>query len=188
MTHKTLPHHEVRRPRYNPNKSHDLRTGKQPSRFFVPAPVGQLCVDQGVLNVLMAEPVLDEHDVRPRIQQMRGDRVLQYVEVALSLGEPGPLPVLLHQLVEGLAADGGPLSGGEEDGRLVLAGAQIPPEVLGHFRAEGVLAGDQALQAIYADLQALEVHVVPAQEPHLRGPQAVGVREPEEGLVTLVLD
>ena len=60
---------------------HHVRAREHPAGLLVAPPARQLDVDHRVLDRGVAHPVLHEAQVRPRVQEVGGDRVLEHVEV-----------------------------------------------------------------------------------------------------------
>jgi len=99
----------------------DVGRRKELAGLLVAGSRGELRVDEGVLDVLVAEPILDKHDVRARVQEVRGDGVLEGVEVPFVGRYVSALAVLLHDVVEGPPGYRKTPPGQEQDRRAIVS-------------------------------------------------------------------
>src|ERR1035438_6158985 len=114
---------------------------------------------------------------------MRGDRVLEHVEVSLFRRQLGLLSVALYNLVQGDAGDRGAAIAGEHVGRLEAAGPQPGLDSLQLVRLHEMLAAEGSFQPVNPELQAPEVQVRGLEQSDLGRPQAVPVRGEQNGVV-----
>jgi hypothetical protein len=93
----------------------------------------------------MADPVLDKAEVRPRVEEVRGDRVLQHGEVPLRGRDAGRLAIVFHEGVELPAGDrGAPLREKEARG-LALPLAEVGLEGGDLVRTQGQMPDSERL-------------------------------------------
>src|SRR3990172_8482123 len=140
-------------------------------------------------DVRVAEHGLDYPEIRPPLQQVRGERMAHYVGLCPAPVYAGYKGVLLHYLPEVLAGHPG-APDRQEQGRIVPA-LQEPRPCLVHVPLEpvhGSLAqGDHPLLRALAkgrQIAALEAEIVHLQAYKLRDTQASCVQCFQHGLVT----
>src|SRR5437016_9721896 len=80
--------------------SHHPMTGKDSSRLGIQRCRSEPCIDRGVLDIGMSQPIFHERQISASVEEMRCDRMLQAMELAFLLRNPRSLSVLLHQLPE----------------------------------------------------------------------------------------
>jgi hypothetical protein len=86
----------------------------------------------------MADPILHEAEIRPGIQEVRGDRMFEHVEMPLRGREAGRLTVVFHQRIELPAGNRRAALGEKEAWRGMLALAEVGLERGDLIRAEGI--------------------------------------------------
>ncbi len=142
-------------------------------------------VDDGVLNVGMAEPVLHEAQIVPGLKQVSRNRMLQHVKVSLLDGQPRRVAILLHERVETLATDGQVEPRRKQQGRRILATAEIAFEHSRFVGLDGLHARVAALQPVAMNAKSLEINIGRVEHPDFAGSQAVPVGDEEQGIVPL---
>ena len=158
--------------------------GGLPPQLFEPRRVGGGVAD-GVLDVAMAEVVLDQPGVRALVGQGVAAGVAQHVRIG-GQGQPGPFAVLADRQPRGLAAQR-PASLADEKGvrRRVHRLPLRQPRLDGahFFRAQRVGRGQPFLQAADVQHPILHVHLGQLQAARLRHPQAVAERQQQQAAV-----
>jgi hypothetical protein len=96
------------------NISHHPVIRKELPGLVITPGVGQLGVLGGVLDILMPHPVLHEFQLPPRVQEVRGDRVLEAVELALLRRQACLLAIGLHGAPQRAPVDGHAAVGDEQ--------------------------------------------------------------------------
>jgi hypothetical protein len=80
-------------------------TRKHLTGLFIAPPVGELRIDDRILDRGMAHPILDKAQVRPRVQEMGRNRVLEHVKMPLGGWNVRKLAIVFHQRIELPAGD-----------------------------------------------------------------------------------
>ena len=128
---------------------------------------------------------MDNAQVRPGIQEVGGNRVLEGVKMPRARGHVGALAVVLHQFVQSPATDGGMVAREEERRGVALTLFQVGFDGFEFIRWQWVQSGQRILEAVDAQPVLLHVEVGGTQYPYLRGAQAMAVGEQEDGIVAL---
>jgi len=137
----------------------------------------------GVLDVPVAEPVLNVDRVGSARDHVHGDRVLEYVEVPAVLGDLRELAVAPHEEVQGVPPDRAAVPGEEDLRERVLPRPQVRPDGLRFLGLQSVLAAEGSFETVEPHPVRARVEVAPLQEPDLGGAETVPVGEEEEGVV-----
>jgi hypothetical protein len=114
---------------------HNPLTRKHFPRFFIAPAAGELGIDHGVSDRGVSYPVLHKAEVCAGIEQVRGNRVLEGVEMPLALRDARELAVVLHEFIQSAAADGRVVAREEQRGdvAITLFERKFPPEPEGEM-------------------------------------------------------
>src|SRR5215217_4169932 len=80
-------------------------TGKHLSCRAIQCCCGEPCINRGVLNVGMSQPILHKREISTGIQKMRGNRMLQAMELALFWWQACNLSIRLHEMMQHIPAN-----------------------------------------------------------------------------------
>src|SRR6266576_4706843 len=136
----------------------------------------------------MADPILDKAQVRARIQEVGGNRVLADVEMALGGRDSGQLAVVFHEGIELPAGNRRPSLREKQGWREALPLTQVDLECFDLICSEGIDPWQGSFYAMNGHPLLLEVQIIHVQEAHFRRPQAVPIGDEKERPVTLPRD
>jgi hypothetical protein len=165
--------------------SDNIWTGKHFPRFFIPPAAGELGVNHGVANRSMADPILHKAEVCAGVEQVRGNRVLEGMEVPLALRNIGALAVVLHEFIQSAAANRGVIAREEHGGRVAVALFQVSFDGFEFIGLQRVQSGQGIFEAVNPQAVLLEVKIGKAQHPDFGSSEAVAVSQEKEGIVPL---
>ena len=158
--------------------------GGLPPQLLEPCRIGGGVAD-GVLDVAVAEVVLDQPGVRALVGQGVAAGVAQHVRVG-GQGQPGPLAAPAHRQPRGLAAQGAaPLADekGVRRGLHRLPRLQPRLDRPDFLRAQRLGRGQPFLQPQHMHHPILHVDLGQLQAARLRHPQAVAERQQQQAAV-----
>src|SRR5437868_13581020 len=75
-------------------------TGKDCACLSIERGCRQSCIDRGVLDVGMSQPILHKRQISTSIKEVRCNRMLQTMELALLHRQPCDLSVHLHEMMQ----------------------------------------------------------------------------------------
>ncbi len=133
----------------------------------------------------MSYPILHKAEVCTSVEQVRGDRVLEGVEMPLALRDVGALAVVLHQFIQSAAADGRRVAGQEQRGDIAGALFQIGFQGFHFVGLQGVQAGEGIFEPVNSEPVLLHVEISSGQHPNFRGAEAVAIGEQKDSIVAL---
>src|SRR5262245_20245340 len=95
---------------------HHIWARKHLASLLIAPPARELGVDHRVSNRGMANPVLYKAQVRARVEEVRGDRVLEHMEMPLRGRDPRELAIVFHEGIQLPAGNRGAPRGGQPAG------------------------------------------------------------------------
>ena len=158
--------------------------GGLPPQLLEPRRVGG-GVAHRVLDVAVAEVVLDQPGVRALVGQGVAAGVAQHVRVG-GQRQPGPLAALTDRQPRGLAAQGAAPLADEKSVRRRPHRVPLRQPRLDRadfLRAQGLGGGQPSLQAADVHHPVVHVHLGQLQAARLRHPQAVAERQQQQAAV-----
>ena len=163
-------------------------TGKELPRVGIAGHGGIPHINDGVLDVGMPQPVLDEGDIRAGVQQMHRNRVAQRMKTPLGFRNGRALAVLLHQVPIRPAFQGDATHGDKQVRGVIIACTQVRPNEPYVFRLHRIGFGDGAFDPRDVDPALLLVDIVTLEQRHFGGPQPVMIGQLKERAVALAGD
>jgi len=139
--------------------SHHPMTGKHLPRRAVERCCGEPCIDRGVLDIGVSQPVLHKRKIGTGIKQVCRDGVLQATELPFLYRQPCKLSIRLHKVVQHISADGYPAVGEKEVWRFIRTCPEIGTYRLQYVRLHGVHAGDRPLKPVNANSPLLGIYI-----------------------------
>jgi hypothetical protein len=128
-------------------------------------------------------PILHKAEVCAGVQQVRGYRVLEGVEMPLALRDARELAVVLHEFIQSAAADGGGVAREEQRGDVASAFFQVGFQGFHVVGLQQVQSFEGVLEAVNPEPVLLHVEISGGQHPDFRGAQAVAVGKQKDGIV-----
>src|SRR5688500_10060098 len=94
-------------------------TRKHLTRRTIESSCSEPCINRGVLDIRVSEPILHKRQVCTSIKQVCRNRMLQAMELPLFHGQACSLAIRLHEMVEHVAAYGYVAIRDKEIGRFI---------------------------------------------------------------------
>ena len=107
----------------------------------------------------MPDPILHKAEVRPRVEEVRGNRVLEGVEMPLALGNVRTLAVVLDEFIKTATADRRVVAREEQGRRIAVPLFQVGFDSFEFIRLQRVQSGQRVLEALNPEAVLLEVEV-----------------------------
>src|SRR4029434_9972767 len=85
--------------------SHHPMTCKHLPRRAIKRCRGKPCIDRGVLNMGMSEPVFHKREISTSVEQVCRNRMLQAMELSLLHWQPCNLAIRLHEMMQHIPAN-----------------------------------------------------------------------------------
>jgi hypothetical protein len=158
-------------------QAHTLRVRLELPEDLLPQGMGDLRIDAGILNILVAQVVGHIRNPAAGFQEVHGHGMAQGMHRARL--EAGRLGVLGEELLH-LALLQGPLAAGEQIGPDISPLPQIAAQQCGPVPPQRLFAAKAVLQAPDGDPMIVKVHIVDGAHQGFADAQAVVVDETKE--------